>query len=183
MSIASAGPSSSSLMSWLITHNNDLNSSLDSAMHQGDLNVGVQKELKDLENHMKDVVNHGYGNVAQEMADFIQKHQGDPECAAISQQLAPMQAAYAKAQQDWQTNEKTCSGADLIQKRADLASSMSGKVSDLESMLDSMKKMDELQMTRINDLSSQRNQAFQLASNMMAGTNQVLGGLINNIKG
>ncbi len=172
MSISGAGSSSSSLMSWLITHNNELNTSLDDAMHQGDLNVATQKELKQILEHMKDPTKYPYGEIAVELKNFVEKHGNDPECGELNGMLTKMRGSYDNAD-----------SLNKAGKSTEATAAVSDCSGQLQTQLDSMKQLDELQMMRINDLSSQRGQSFQLASNMMAGTNQVLGGIINNLKG
>jgi hypothetical protein len=188
MSISGTGANSASLMSWLITHNNELNNSLDDAMHQGDVNVGVQKDLKDLQDKLKDPTKDGLLVMSNEIQDFIDKYHNDPNCASLLAQMREMKAGYDKAVGDKiqadDSHQKGTIGDEDWQKQVDgIYNKLSGYPTQIETQLDAMKKMDELQMTRINDLSSQRSQAFQLASNMMASGNQVLSGMINNIKG
>jgi hypothetical protein len=173
MSIHGSSFGQGSINSWMLSHSSDINKQVDRSVSAGYTSVEEQEALKDIQNCLASTgTRGGYGTVQHKIDDFLKKYGQNEEIA----RLAPALQAIAR----WGAVGEACyQTADVDQINAE-AARYAGDVQVMCDRLGNDQKYGDIER---QDLSSQRDQAFQMATNLTNTQNQTLSTILTTLRG
>ena len=165
--------SDENLMLWLADKQSGLYADLHERM---DLSGKRSKLMEDL-SHIRERIEAGDMTVAEghaEMSAIVESYRGTPLEGDLEQLFRPildrLEAALSSSN-GFEAMQDVVPGAHAIKALSEA----------IKSKVDALARDDQLELIRIQSLSSDINQASQLASNLMASSNQASNAIVGNI--
>jgi ABC-type transporter Mla subunit MlaD len=169
---------SAEIMAWVAQHSGEMGAQVNDSMMQANARVDQLKSLSELKATMSgahDLV--GYNKAAAEIDNFLEANADSPEIEHFKKQLEPIRDAFKQAMQDVMDGSGTMKTIDeaVGLHRAEW-------IATVDSTSETIKKEDQMGMLSLQESTSQLNQAFQQASNVMQSMHSASMAVLGNIR-
>jgi hypothetical protein len=180
---------SAEIMAWVAQHSGEMGALVNDSMMEAKDRVDQLKDLSKIKTSLTAAkANCDFGSVASQMDAFLKANEGAPNFEDLKQQVGAIKDALSFAQGQIKAL-KDDTGMDLLAQKTATEAIEQGVVphisewiATIDGVSEGIKKDDQMGMLSLQEATSQLNQSFQQASNVMQSLHSAAMAVLGNIR-